>query len=204
MLLVLGQLQPLAEVDHDAVDPGAGKPGGPGFRQQVLVRPLPLAGHRRQEQEARARFLRRELVDDLRRRLGAHFAATVVAIRRPQPREEDPQVVADFGHGADRRTGILADRLLLYGDGRAQPTDEVHLGFLHLSQELAGVGGKGFDIASLALGVECVESQRRLTGARDSGEDNQLAPRQAEVDPLEIVLLRAADNDELGVFHHRG
>ena len=51
------------------------------------------------------------------------------------------------------------------GDGRRQAFDEVYLGFLHLIQELAGIGGEGLDVLALPLGVDRVEGERRFAGA---------------------------------------
>ena len=41
----------------------------------------------------------------------------------------------------------------------------VDVGFFHLTEELAGVGGEGLDVAALALGVDGVERERGFAGA---------------------------------------
>lgn len=74
----------------------------------------------------------------------------------------------------------------------------LHIRFLHHQQELSGVGGKGLHVAALPLGVECIESQRRLAGTGEPGHHDQLVPRQIEVHRLPVVGLRAANGDE---FH---
>ncbi len=78
----------------------------------------------------------------------------------------------------------------------------VEIGLLHLPEELAGVGGKGLDVAALALGIDGVEGERRLAGAGQPGDHHQLVARQGDVDVLQIVLARAADLDHgaLGMF----
>jgi len=40
--------------------------------------------------------------------------------------------------------------------------DDVHFGAFHLIQELAGVSGKGFDVAALAFGVDGIEGKGDL------------------------------------------
>ena len=104
----------------------------------------------------------------------------------PDAGVEQPQVVVDLGDGADRRTRVAGGRLLVDGDGGRKALDEVHVGLVHLAQELAGVGREGFDIAALALGVDGVEGQGRFARAREAGEDDQLVPGQVEGDILRL------------------
>src|SRR5262249_61985913 len=76
-----------------------------------------------------------------------------------------------------------------------EPLDRVHLGLLHLLEELARVGRQRFDVAALAFGIDSVEGERRLAGAREPGDHDQLVARDLEVDVLEIVLAGASDDD---------
>jgi hypothetical protein len=80
--------------------------------------------------------------------------------------------------------------------------DEVDVGLLELGDELAREGGERLEEAALALGVDGLEGERRLAGAREAGEDDEGVARDVDVDVLEIVLARAADAD--GVSHARG
>ncbi len=88
------------------------------------------------------------------------FSTAVVAVGYAGSRKEHAQVVHYIGHSAYRRAGVLADRFLFDGDGGAEPADVVDLRFLHLAQELTGVGGEALHIPALTLGVERVEGQR--------------------------------------------
>ena len=65
--------------------------------------------------------------------------------------------------------------------------------------ELAGVGRERLDVAALTLGVERVESQRRLAAARDAGDDHQLEARQRQVNVLEVVFLGSTDENPVVV-----
>ena len=47
----------------------------------------------------------------------------------------------------------------------------------------------------LPLGIDRVERQRALPGARHPGHDDQLVPRQREVDVAKVMLAGAADDD---------
>jgi hypothetical protein len=66
-----------------------------------------------------------------------------------------------------------------------------------LAQELPGVRRERLDVAALALGVDRVESKRRLARPREPGDDDQPVARQGQVDVLEVVLARALDDDRI-------
>ena len=87
------------------------------------------------------------------------------AIHLAEAGEEDAQEVVDFSDGADRGAGVLARGLLVDGDGGREALDVVHVRLFHLAEELAGVGGEGFDVAALALGVERVKGEGGLAGS---------------------------------------
>ena len=55
--------------------------------------------------------------------------------------------------------GRAGGGLLLDGDGGGEAVDGVDVGALHLVEELAGVGGEGFDVAALAFGVDGIEGE---------------------------------------------
>ena len=78
---------------------------------------------------------------------------------------EHAQVIVNLGDGAYRGAGAARGGLLLDGDGRRESLDGIHVGPLHLVEELAGVSGKRFHIPALALRINGVESQRRFAGA---------------------------------------
>src|SRR5262249_31769694 len=120
------------------------------------------------------------------------------AIGLADARVEKPQVIVDLGHRAHSRPRVVRGRLLLDRDRRRQAFDQVDVGLLHQLQELARVRRERFDVASLTLRVEGVESERAFAGPRESGEHDQPLPRQVEVDVLEVVGSCAADAD---VFH---
>ena len=103
------------------------------------------------------------------------------------PRPEEPQVVVDLGHRPDRGARVARGRLLVDRDRRRKALDRVHVGLLHLAQELACVGGQRLDVAALALGVDRVERQARLARAGEAGDHDQRVARQLEVDALEVV-----------------
>ena len=116
-------------------------------------------------------------------------------IRAADARVEQPQVVVNLGRRPDRRARIADAVLLADGDRRADALDRVDVGLLHPLEELPRVGGQRFDVAALPFGVDRVERQRRLARPADARHDHQRTRRQRQVDVLEIVGPRAADDD---------
>ena len=117
-------------------------------------------------------------------------------MRRAGPRVEQAQVVVDLGDRADGRARVVAGGLLLDGDGGREPLDRVDVGLLHQLEELPGVGRQRLDVAALAFGVDGVEGERRLARAAEPGDDDQLLARDLDVDVLEVVLARTADDED--------
>ena len=84
---------------------------------------------------------------------------------------------------------------MLDRDCGREAVDGVDVGAFHLVEELAGVGGEGFDVAALAFGVDGVEGERGLSGSGESGDHGEGVARDADVDVAQIVLTRAADGN---------
>ena len=145
--------------------------------EHVAVLALAAAHERRVDREARALGQRQHLVDDLLRRLAGDRPAADRAVRPPDAREQQPQVVVHLGHGADRRARVARGRLLVDRDRRRQPLDRVDVGLVHLPQELARVGRERLDVAALSLGVEGVERERRLARSGQARDAHEARPR---------------------------
>ncbi len=193
--------------DHlDGVDLIAGQPGrvsklvdrpvnaGPGealagqLLQQALVLALATPDHGGQHLEAGAVGQLQDAVDDLLRGLALDHGAVPRAVGHPDAGVQQPQVVVDLGDGPDRGAGIAGRRLLVDGDRRGQPLDEVHVRLVHLAQELPGVAGERLHVAALSLGVDGVEGQRALPRAGQPGEDDEPVSRQVQRDVAKVVL----------------
>ena len=158
---------------------------------------LAVFGQRRKKQEPRAGGHGEDEVRHLLRGLPLDRNVAVGAERLADGGVEQSQVVVDLGDGRDRRAGVLRGGLLLDRDRRREPLDRVHVGLVHLLEELARVGGERLDVAALPLGEEGVERERRLAGSRDAGDHDQPVARDVEVDVLEVVLAGAANRDHV-------
>ena len=84
------------------------------------------------------------------------------AVRLTRPRVQQTQVVVHLGNGADGGAGLRVGGLLVDRHRRRQTLDEVDVGFVHLPEELPGIGRQRFDVAALAFGEDRVERERRL------------------------------------------
>ena len=130
--------------------------------------------------------------------IAGHFHFTVGANDLADPGPEHAQVVVDFGdraHGAATTGDGIA---LLDGNGGADAVDPVDIRLGQAGQELAGVGGQGFHVTALTLGVQGVENQGRFARAREARNRGQHAPGKIDIDVLQIVLAGAFDPDPFG------
>ena len=140
-----------------------------------------------------------QLLDDL---IDAELAQRISAVRAMKIGdlgEEDAQVVEDVGGGGHDGAGILVRPLLAEGDGRRQVLDAVDVGFLHLVQELADVGGDRLDVADVPFRVQGVECQGRLAGAADADQRRDPSQGHGQIDVLQVVGADALEDDV--VFH---
>jgi len=117
------------------------------------------------------------------------------AVRNADGAVDDAEIIVNFGDGTDGGARRAGGGFLLDGDGGGEAFDDVDLRALHLVEELAGVGGEGFDVAALALSVNGVKGEGRFAGAGKAGDDGEGVARDFDADVLEIVLARAADNE---------
>ena len=186
------ELDVLVERAERAVDARLGEPLLLQLGQLFLELALAAADDRRQHVDARVLRIEHHHVHDALERLGGDLASALMAMRDADVGEQQPQVVVDFGDGADRRPRVRRGRLLLDRDGRRQAVDQIDVGLLHLLEELPGVGRQRLDVAALPFGVDRVEGKRRLARARQAGNDRQLVPRNIDVDVAKVMNAGAA------------
>ena len=88
--------------------------------------------------------------------------------------------------------GFLIDR-----NRRGQTFNRIHVGLVHLAQKLPGVGREAFDVTTLALGKNRVESQGTLAASAYAGEHHQLVAGNGDVHVFEVVLAGATHPDHV-------
>ena len=189
------ELDVLVERSELTVDARLGEAALAQRLQLLLELALAAAHDRRQHVDAGVGRVEHHQVENALERLRRDLAAAVVAVRRADVGEEQPQVVVDLGDGADGRARVRAGGLLLDRDRRRQALDQIDVRLLHLLEKLPGVGRQRLDIAPLPFGVDRVEGERRLARPGQAGDDHQLIPGQIDVDVLEVVNAGAAHRD---------
>jgi hypothetical protein len=123
--------------------------------------------------------------------------AAAAAVQHRRAREQQLQVIVEFGHRADGRARRAHRIVLIDRDGGRNALDAIDRRLVHAIEELARVRRESLDVAALTFGVQGVEHQRRFSRAADAGHDDQFVERQIEVEILEIVLARAANADRI-------
>ena len=111
-------------------------------------------------------------------------------------RPEHLQVIANLRHRADGRARGADGVALLDGDGWRDALNAVNGGLVHAVEELPRIGREGFDVATLAFGVERVERQRTLARAAQAGDDDQPVQRQVEIEALEVVVTNTSEAND--------
>jgi len=162
--------------------------------QQLAVLALAAPHHRREHDEAGPLGELHHLVDDLLGRLTDDRPAAHRAMRLADTGPQQAQVVIDLCHRAHSRAGVSRGCLLIDRDRRRQPLDRVHVGLVHLAQELPGVRGQRLHVPPLSLGVDRVERQRALARARQARDHHQRIARQRQRDVFEVVLPSPRDD----------
>ena len=166
--------------------------------EQVLELTLAFLHQRRANLEARPVGPGQHHLGDLRGALPLHGAPTIRAVRRAGARVQQAQVIVHLGHGPDGGARVVTGRFLFDRDGGREPLDGVDIGLLHQPQELSRVRRERLDIASLPFGVDRIERERRLSRARQAGDNRQLIARDGDADVAEIMLAGTAHHERIG------
>ena len=101
--------------------------------------------------------------------------------------KQQPQIIVNFSHSAHSGTRVVAGGFLFNGNGGGQPLDQIHIGFFHQLQELAGVCRQTFHVTALAFGIQSVECQAGFARARQPGQHHKRVAGQVERNVFQVV-----------------
>jgi hypothetical protein len=128
------------DVDDLAIDSCADEPFSTDRRESGLVMPFPVPNERREEEDFAALGRFEDLTDHLFGRLACDGAVALRAVGSAEAGISEPEMVEDFGDGADRGARAWGSSgALIDGDGRRQAVDFIDIRGLDLLQELASV-----------------------------------------------------------------
>ena len=156
---LLVQLDVLLQPQDGAVDPDPGVAFFPGLGEEVFELSLFAADQGREDLHPFIQVALEDQSHDLVDGVPDDGLAALRTVRNAYPPVEQAQVVVDLRHGPHDGPGIVPRSLLLDGNGGRKPRYIVHVGFFLHAQKLPRVGGKGFHVAPLPLGVKGVEGQ---------------------------------------------
>ena len=195
MLDILFQLDLFVQIIHVAVNAHAGVTAAAGSVQLLGLGAFAAPHNRGQHLEAGAFRQFKHLVYHLVHRLLADDASADRAVRNADAGIHQTEIIINFRHGAHGGTRVVAGGFLVNGNRRGKAGDLVHIGLFHLAQEHAGIAGKAFHIAALAVRKDGIKGQAGLAGAGKARHNNQLVARQNQVDVFQVMLPRALDRN---------
>ena len=126
-------------------------------------------------------------------RLDGH--AAVGAVLHAELHEQQAQERVDLGERGHGALPAAPAGALLDGHRRRHAVDAVHVGPAGRLHELPRVGVQRFEVPALSFGEEDVEGDRALAAAAHAGDHAEGVPGDGQVDVLEVVLPRVADDD---------
>ena len=157
---------------HHAVDAHAGEACLADMFEQLAVMALTAAYGGCQYVDAFAIKLLKDQVGDLLFGVAHHALACVVGVSLADAGVEQTQEVVDLRDGAHGGARVLVHAFLLDADDGTQARDLVDVGTLHVADELSRIGREALHVATLPLGIDGVEGQRRLAAPADAGDDH--------------------------------
>ena len=185
----------LSKVDQSAIDAGAQVTLLHQVFKEIPELTLLILHDRSQNQEAGARRMAHQAVNNLVGGLSLNGKSGNVTVTLSGAGKQYTQIIVDFRDRADGAARIAAGGFLLDGNGRCESADRIDLRLRHLAQKLPGIRGQGFHIAPLTFGVQRIKREGTFAGSADSGHHDQLVSRQRQIDVSQIVFTCATDND---------
>ncbi|CAB4898861.1 unannotated protein [freshwater metagenome] len=139
MLFLLLEGRHFLKAVHDAVDAGSRIALGLHGAEEVRVFALALPHHRCQNLKLGALGQFHDAIHDLLRCLPGYGATAIGAMRLPDARVEQAEVVVDLSHGAYSGSWVAGGGLLINRDGRRQTLNKVNIRLIHLAEKLSRI-----------------------------------------------------------------
>ena len=140
MLDVLFQLDFFGQLIEIAVDANPDEAAFLRLLQHLHMLALAALDHRGQQLDFRPLGHGHDLIYHLVYTLLLDLLAAFRAMGDTDPGIEQSEIIVNLRHGSHSGAGVPVRRLLVDGNGRRQAVNALHIGLLHLTQELTGIG----------------------------------------------------------------
>ena len=160
MLLITVEIDFIIQRIDRSVHTGAHKAGLTNFLEDRLISSFASTHDRRENQNSACIGKRFDGIHNFLRGLLHHFSPTNWTMRNSGARVKQAEVIIDFGHGSHCRARIVRRAFLVNGYCRRESVNVIHIGLIHLTEELTRIRRKRFNIASLTFSKDGVECQR--------------------------------------------
>ena len=181
VLLILFQSDLLCQIIQDAIHTHTGKTLLAGIVKHLLMFALFAPNHRRQHDKPGADAQGLHPIHDLVNGLTGDLLATLGAMGHTHSGPQKTQIIVNFRYRTHRGTGIAGCGLLVDGNCRRKAIDAVHIGLVHLAQELPGIAAEALHIPALAFGKNSIKCQAGFAGAGQTGKHHQLIPGDGHI-----------------------
>ena len=108
MLFVLLQFRGVIQINHNAVNPGANEPVTQQLLENVQMLTLALGDYWRQHHDPAAFWQRQNLVHHLAHGLSVQCQIVGRTAWLTHPGKQQPEIVVDFGNGANGGARVVA------------------------------------------------------------------------------------------------
>ncbi len=129
----------------------------PQFQKLFAVFAFAIPDDRREQITARALLHGHDTINHILYLLRFDRKTGRRAVGCPDTGKKQTHIIVNLGDSTNRRTRVLARRLLLDRNCRTEAADMINVWLFHHIKELARVGRKAFHIAALSFGVDRIE-----------------------------------------------
>ncbi len=157
--LVAVHLHLIGDLLHLSVDAHLEEAAFGHLLEELAVVPLAAFHQRRQHHDVAAAVFGGDDLQYLILAVFHHGLAADDAVGLADAGVEQTQQVVGVGQRAHRRARVVVGALLFDGDNWREAFYQVHVGTLHVADEVACVGREGLHISALPFGVDGVEGQ---------------------------------------------
>src|SRR5712692_6400241 len=197
VFLEAGETHARRNGSHFVIDTCLGEAELARAGQDVLVKSLAAAHHRRQKGNLLIAEVLADAIEHLAAALHRQRLSTVDAVLHAGFGVQQAQVMGNLGYRSDSRIAATAAHALLDRHRRREAGQQIDVGSSHDLDELARIGRQTVNVAALPLSVDDVKNQGGLPRAGQAGDHDHFVPWDLHRDVLRVVLLSTNQGDRM-------